>query len=180
MTGLIAVLAVAAAAAACDGKVGNEADEASAGGDPANSTVPASAEGKAEEGRFSVKAPGFDLKFDIPDGMAQNAEFDSDSEVVYPGATFSGMHIEAGERGAGGDNSAVELRFTSADAPDKIAAWYRDPARAEAFAIVSAARDGDGFVISGRQAKEGDTFKVRLAPRGGGGTDGRLILDQQG
>jgi hypothetical protein len=179
----IAVLSFAALAA-CEAKIGPSADKGGDGGEPANAAAPVSAEGKAEEGSFSIKAPGFDLKVDIPDAMAANAELDSDSKIFYPGASLSGMHVEAGQRsggaGNGEGNGAVELRFTTADAPDKVAGWYRDPARRSGFTIASDTRDGDAFVIAGKQVEGDEDFTVRLAPRSGGGTDGRLLLTDKG
>jgi hypothetical protein len=161
--------------AACDAKIGKDEGEsqgATEGAGPA-------AEGKAEEGRLSIKGPGFDLKIAIPKGAADRAEVDSDSGLLYPGAALSGMHIEAGGSHASGKKkSGVELRFTSADTPDKLVAWYRDPARAGDFSVSSAAREGPSFVISGNQKSDGDGFKVRLSPGNGGGTEGRLTLNE--
>jgi hypothetical protein len=177
---LIAVLSFAALAA-CEAKIGPSADK---GGEPAKAAAPVSAEGKAEEGQFSIKAPGFDLKLDIPDAVAANSQLDSDSKIFYPGASLSGMHVEAGQRSGGAangeGNGAVELRFTTADAPDKVAAWYRDPARRSGFTIASDTRDGEAFIIAGKQVEGDEDFTVRLAPRSGGGTDGRLLLTDKG
>jgi len=148
---------------ACEARVGKEDAAADA-----NSSGEASPEGKAEEGQLSIKAPGFDLKLDIPDAI--NADTDRDSDIFYPGAKVSGLHIE-GDRSGGG----VELAFATTDAPDKVAAWYRDPARADAFAVSSAAREGAGYRIEATQKDDGDPFTVKIAPRGTG-TDGRLVF----
>jgi hypothetical protein len=161
--------------AACEAKVGKDEgaarDGAAAGG--------AAVDGKAEDGRFSIKAPGFDMKIAIPKGVADRAGMNSDSGLLYPGAALSGMHIEAGGSDAPAEkNSGVELRFTSTDAPEKIAAWYRDSARAEGFTVGSATREGTAFVIAGTQKSDGDGFKVRLSPGTGGGTEGRLALSE--
>lgn len=138
----------------------------------AGTTAPAS--GKAEEGQFSMKGPGFDLKIDMPEGAAGSAGQDGDNDLLYPGASISGMHIEAAPGAQ--PNSGVELRFTSTAAPDQVAAWYRDPARAGRFQVESFDREGESFVIAGTQASDGDPFALRLSPVGGGGTDGRLTL----
>jgi hypothetical protein len=71
------------------------------------------------------------------------------------------------------------MRFTSADAPDKVAAWYRDPARAATITGVSVQQDGSGFRVSGA-GKEGDPFDLRLSPGAGGGTQAQLTLRDAG
>src|SRR5829696_4447146 len=124
---LFAAFAAAALLSACEAKV--DRDRADNGSAPAE----ASAEGKAEEGKISVKAPGFDLKFTLPKGMVGEARAERDSKLLYPGAILRGMAIAAGQgRGKGGD-SEVEIGFSTPDPLDKVAAWYRDPARAEGF-----------------------------------------------
>ncbi len=167
---LYAVLAAAALLAACQAKI--DSDEAGNGAAAAE----VSAEGKSEEGKISVKAPGFDLKFTLPKGMVGEARAERDSKLLYPGAILRGMAIAAGEgRGKGGD-SEVEIGFSTPDPLDKVVAWYRDPARAEGFRLDRAAREGDGWRVTGVQKRDGHRFKLRLAPRPGGGTDGRLTV----
>jgi hypothetical protein len=157
---------------ACEAKIGKEADK------PDPKAAAASAEGKAEEGQFSIKAPGFDMKIDIPAGVTSHG--DSDSDMLYPGATLSGMHIEGSKGGGDGKGDAgIELRFTSPDAPDKVAAWYRDPARATGFSIAGIRREGADYLISGAEKQDGDPFSLRLTSRSGGGTEGRLTLTDQ-
>jgi cation diffusion facilitator CzcD-associated flavoprotein CzcO len=168
----VSFAAVLALTAACNAEIGKgkEASKSEAG--------TASAEGKAQENSFSVNVPGFDMKVAIREGIRNNAEIDSDGEMLYPGATFSGMHVEGGGEGKSKD-AGVEIRFTSADAPEKIAAWYRDPARKD-ISVTSAAQEGDAFVIAGQHKKEGDQFKIRLTPKANGGTDGRLAIQSSG
>ncbi len=168
----VSLIAMLAATAACDMEIG--------GGKEASATAAgaATAEGRAQESTFSMNVPGFNMKMPIPDGIRNNAEIDSDGEMLYPGATFSGMHVEGGKKGQS-DDGAVEIRFTSADAPQKVAAWYRDPARKD-FTVVSARQEGDAFVILGRQKAEADEFKIRLTPKANGGTDGRLAIQSSG
>jgi hypothetical protein len=174
---LFLVVGSVALLAACEAKTGKD-DGAPKEGTP---TGAAAAEGKAEDGRFSIKGPGFDMKIAIPKGVADRAEVDSDSGLLYPGAALSGMHIEAGGSDAPAEkNGGVELRFTSADAPEKIAAWYRDPARAAEFSVASASREGTSAIIAGTRKGDGGTFKVRISPGAGGGTDGRLTLSESG
>ena len=159
--------------AACD--AGGEAEKA-APTSPAS--VEAPAEGKAEEGRMSIKGPGFDLKINIPEGMQTDAQ--ANDGLLYPGAKMSGMHIEAGPaKGNAGAASGVELRFSSPDPVEKLAAWYRDPARKGTFNVASASREGDAVLIAGTQKGDGDPFSLRLTPAGGGGTEGRLTLSDR-
>jgi hypothetical protein len=174
---LFLVVGALAFLAACEAKIGKDS-EAPREGAPTGAEA---AEGKAEDGRFSIKGPGFDMKIAIPKGVSDRAEVDSDNGLLYPGASLSGMHIEAGASGAPADkNSGVELRFTSADAPEKVAAWYRDPARVKEFSIGSASRVGASTIIAGTRKGDGGAFKVRIGPGAGGGTDGRLTLSESG
>ena len=169
----VAALSAAALLAACEARIGRD-DEAPAEGNAAAAAE--SAAGQAEKGQFSIDAPGFDLKFDIPEGMTDHAKVDSDSDVLYPGARVSGLHIQAAE-GAGRDS--VELRFASSDAPQAIADWYRDPARAETLTIGSVKQEAGSIVVEGTEKDGGDPFTVRLGAGQGGGTDGRLVLSDR-
>jgi hypothetical protein len=163
---LPAALAAAALLGACDARIDrNQAENAAAG-------EQVSAEGKAEEGKISVKASGFDLKLSLPKGMAGEAKVDRDSKLLYPGAVLRGMAIAAGE---GGDTE-VEIGFSTPQAVEAVAAWYRDPARADGFRLESAKKDGDSWMMTGVQKRDGHRFRLRLGPRPGGGTDGRLTV----
>jgi hypothetical protein len=134
-----------------------------------------SAEGKAEEGKFSLNAPGFNMKVDLPASIADHASVDANSDLLYPGSRLGGLHVEAGDDGDHNDGG-VELRFASSDDPARIAAWYRDPARANDFVIDSAKADADATMLTGHD-KDGETgFTVHLSPAAGGGTDGRLTI----
>jgi hypothetical protein len=175
MTGLkwAAGAATAALLCGCDMKLGGD-DEDKA--DAAASSAPASAEGKAEDGKFAIKAPGFDLSVDLPKGMTDRAKVDQDGRLLYPGSKISGLYVAGGASGEGGE---VELRFNSADPPERIAAWYKDPARAADFKLDKAAEKDGGYALSGREAEGKQDFKLRLAPKAGG-TDGRLTLRDRG
>lgn len=165
--------AAALALTACEARFGNDAD---AGHENANG----SAEGKAEEGRLSIHAPGFDMKINIPEGIRRGAGIDDDSGIIYPNSTFSGIHVEGGrDGGAGNSDGEVELAFTSADAPDLVARWYQDPARAPDFRVATANREGPGFVLAGTTRDDDGRFRIRLSPRQGGGTEGRVVLSDE-
>jgi hypothetical protein len=161
---------LAASLFACDSKVGR--------GDAGNAAAesPVSAEGQAEEGKVSIKAPGFDLKFSLPKGIAGEARVERDSKLLYPGAVLRGMAIAAGQGDDKGENSEVEIGFSTPQPVEAVAAWYRDPARKEGFRLERADQDGEGWTVTGIQKRDRHRFKLRLSPRPGGGTDGRLTV----
>ena len=165
---LAPALAAFALLAACEARFGNDAPPVDAN---------ASAEGRAEEGRLTVEAPGFNMSINIPEGIRSRANFDEDSGLIYPGATFSGLHVQGQPEGAARQDE-VELRFTSGDPVDRLVAWYRDPARGEEVRIASAEQRGNAFVLSGT-GREGDRFTVSIAPRQGGGSEARLVLSDR-
>src|SRR3954453_1399865 len=76
----------------------------------ANSAQPISAEGKAEEGKISIKAPAFDPTFSLPKEMTRSAKADKDSKMLYPGSTIAGVAIAAGKGGEDAEQSEVEMR----------------------------------------------------------------------
>ena len=173
----VCVLALATMLAGCemDLKTGDQASQ------PAKSEASATAAGKAEEGKLSIKAPGFDVALKIPDSIVSQVNVDSDTKILYPGATIGGLHVEAGPKDSADRSAAgVEMRFSSSDAPDKIAAWYRDPARAADFTVSGIRREGNMLVVTGMPKNSIDPFTVRLAPASGGGTDGRLQISDRG
>lgn len=161
--------AVLALLSACEAKIGPAADNEA----ETNGAAAASAEGKAEAGKFTLDTPGFDLSFNIPVNAAKT---DDDSRLLYPGSTVTGLFIAAGSKARDGSDGEVELRFRSGDAPDRIAGWYRDPARADAFRIDSSGKEGSEIRLAGTEREDGQGFKVRLGPGSDGGTDGRLTI----
>ena len=140
----------------------------------ANQTV--SAEGKAREGMISVKAPGVDITISVPKELTGEAKVGKDSKILYPGATLAGMAIAAGEKDNQGGDTDVEMRFKTADSPDTVASWYRDPARADGFRLDSVKREGADLVFTGVQRRDKHVFKLTLGPGAGGGTEGRLRI----
>ena len=166
------LLPVAATAAvlvliACDARIGNDVQPRGNG----------SAENKAEEGQVSINAPGVQMKINIPEGLRHEASIHDNGGLIYPGSTMSGMHVEGGRDGEQGKSDGeVELRFASTDVPDTVAHWYQDPGRGHDFTIATASRDGVAYVFAGTRTDGDGRFHVRLAPRQGGGTDGRVLL----
>jgi len=169
----VRLLSLAAAAAlaltACEARFGNDAEAVPSNG---------SAENKAEEGRVSVRAPGFDLKISIPEGIRREANMEGDNDIIYPNSTMSGIHVEAG-RDSGDRPDEVELAFTTADTMEQVVAWYRAPARASDFRLggvgASGREGGHNPVIFGT-TRENDEFQISLSRRPGGGTEARLLI----
>jgi hypothetical protein len=133
-----------------------------------------SAEGRAKAGTISVKAPGVDISISVPKELSGEAKVGKDSKVLYPGSTLGGMAIAAADKGNQGGDTDVEVRFQTADSPQTVASWYRDPARAEGFKLKSDRRDGANYVFTGIEQHESHPFKVSFGPGAGGGTEGRL------
>lgn len=167
---LLAAFAAASALGACDSTDRADPPENVS----ANSQV--SAEGKAEEGKISLKMPGVDMTLSLPKGVADQARTERDSKLLYPGATLRGMAIAAGPDSDKSGDSEVEIRFSTPDPVDRVAAWYRDPARVGGFQLQRAAKEGDSWVVGGIQKRDDHSFKLRLSPRPGGGTDGQLTV----
>jgi hypothetical protein len=156
--------------AACEARFGNDAAEVSEN---------ATAAGRAEEGRLTVEAPGFNMQIDIPEGIRASAEMDGDDGLIYPGSTFGGIHVQGRPERAGGESDGeVELRFATGDAVDRVVAWYRDPARGEDVRIASAERRGNAFVLSGT-SRDGKRFDLSITPRAAGGTEARMVLQDR-
>ena len=129
----------------------------------AAATRNAVAESRTENGQLTVRAQGVDLKIDLPQPLRRMAGNDGNRALVYPGAA-------AGARAEGG-----VIAFHSDDAPETVARWYRDPARANRFSVTADERRGPAIVLAGT-VRNGDTLAVRLAPGEGGGTDGRVVV----
>ena len=167
---LVLLLAGAAALPACEARIGNDAPPVEAN---------ASAAGKAEEGRLTISAQGFNMSIDIPEGLREH-DSDDDDDLLYPGAALGGLHVQAGaERADGARGGEVELRFTTGDAPDRVAAWYRDPARQDVFTVQSAGREGEAYVVAGTGRRDNDRFTMRVTARAGGGSEGRLLISDR-
>jgi hypothetical protein len=134
-----------------------------------------SAEGRAQEGRIKIKAPGVDLSIAAPRELAGGLRAGRDSKVIYPGSTLGGVAVAASEsKGQGGDTD-VETRFLTRDPAEKVLAWYRDPARRDSFRLAKIVEDRDVYLITGRLVREEHPFRIRLSQHRGG-TEGRLLV----
>ena len=89
---------------------------------------------------------------------------------------MNGIHVEGGRDGGGGNDGQVELRFTTADSPDLVERWYRDPARAADFTIQSAAARAMPSSSPAPARRIRAASGSSLPARQGGGTDGRAVL----
>ena len=168
---LLSVPLAALLLAGCEMRVGNDAPPVADN---------ASAAGRAEDGRLTIEAPGFNLAVTVPEGFDGRADSGGDSGLVYPGARVSGIHVQGGrDRGEHGRDE-VELRLTSADAPDRILAWYRDPARADRFTLSSTRQEGGATVLTGTGRRDNERFTLRISPRSGGGSEMRLLIADGG
>ena len=111
---------------------------------------------RTENGQLTARVQGVDLKVNLPAPIRRMTEED---DFLYPRARS--------RRGGEG------RRFYSDDPPETVAAWYRDPARANRFTIASTTRDGPAIILAGT-TRGGGALNVRLAPAAGGGTDGTV------
>jgi hypothetical protein len=123
-------------------------------------------------GQVSINAPGFGLNMNLP--AALKAQIGGDGQLIFPGASMSGLNVNAGA--AGGN---VQLSFATPAAVQEVLAWYQDPARAIAMTGLSVQQTADGYRISGRAADGGGPFTLQLSPGAGGGTQGQLNLSDQ-
>lgn len=168
MPKLLPALAAAALLSACEARFGNDAPPVAEN---------ATAAGRAEEGRLSVEAPGFNMTINIPESIRPETGMDDENGLVYPGSTLGGLHVQGRPDDAqGGSDGEVELSFTTADPAARVAAWYRDPARAQDLTILSARQEGNAIVIVGTGRHDNESFTVRITPRAAGGTEARLVL----
>lgn len=152
---------------------------AGCGGDDNNKAAQAnqvSAEGQAQPGTVRLKGTGVDLTFVVPKAIRGDVKADKNGKILYPSSTLQGMAMVGGEpSGRKGGDSEMEVGFATADPLDKVVGWYRDPARTHDFRVVAVRKDGQATTIFANQP-DGHAIKVSLAPRAGGGTDGRLVI----
>lgn len=122
----------------------------------------------------SIKAPGLGLDVDLPAMLKANIEGGGD--LIFPGATMSGVNVNA-SAGTGAGQGAVQLNFETPAAVREVLAWYQDPARALAMTGIAVEPvSSGGYRISGQAADGGGPFSVELSPKAGGGTQAQLSL----
>ena len=127
------------------------------GGNESVDAANRNAAGRTENGQLTARVQGVDLKVNLPGPIRRMTESD---DFMPPRAR--------NVRGPG-------QLFHSDDPIETVAGWYRDPARANRFAIADSTRDGSAWVLTGA-ARGGDHFSVRLTASAAGGTDGTITV----
>lgn len=129
-----------------------------AGGNESVDASNRNASGRTENGQLTARVQGVDLKVNLPGPIRRMTESD---DLLPPRA-----HAVRGGQGQ---------RFHSDDSIENVAGWYRDPARANHFAIAASTRSDGAWLLTGT-ARSGDAFSVRLTAAAGGGTDGTVLV----
>jgi hypothetical protein len=161
---LAASLALSALLAGCGGREEAKANEQ------------LSAEGQAEPGKVRLKGSGVDISLVVPKAIRGDVKVDRNGKILYPGSTLQGMAMVGSDpKGKNGGESETEVGFATADAPDKVLAWYRDPARTQVFRVIAVRKEPEGTTVFASQP-DGHAIKVHIVPRPGGGTNGRLVI----
>jgi hypothetical protein len=109
-----------------------------------------------------VNIPGLDLGGD---------HMDIDGMKLFPGTKLGAINVT--DRG-GPNNGAVDMRFTSPAAPDKVAAYYQAAAGENGFTNVKLAASGPKSVLTANKS-DGDKLTITMEP-GEGGTAGLIQL----
>lgn len=71
---------------------------------------------------------------------------------------------------------AVAFDFVAAEAPPRLADWYRAARPGAAFSVSSEMEEGAERVLSGTTRSPAGDFSVRLAPDGRGGTMAMVLV----
>lgn len=116
----------------------------------------------------SIRLPGFDASFNLPDGVMAGSEFDIEGVGLYPGARLTTFDLDA-DRDRRGDGAVVRIGFDAPAAPDIVGQWF-----ASEFARNKVAVTQSGTVLTGTTG-DGDRFRIELSP-GGGGTTGQIAI----
>lgn len=158
---------------ACEMKVGKDdgaKDSASVKVD-ANGNVAIAANDGADG--VSVSVPGFEGKVKIPGMELGGDHMDIDGMKLYPGSKLSGINV-TDQSGAG--TGVVEMRFTSAATPDKIAAYYAAAAPENDFTDVKVAEAKGVSTVTARKS-DGDRLTITINPAASGSAGTILIRD---
>jgi hypothetical protein len=162
------------ALAACGG---NDASEASRGeGEEVASGTVATDDGDAS---YSVRQDGENSTVTVtgPDGQTGKfvsgsgaADFLPDFAPLYPGAQVTG--------GAGGDSEGGlggMVSFETADAAEKVVAWYKEQAGKAGMKVAAEMTMGDSRMLAAQDEAKGHSFQVQMSPKEEGGSTGTLI-----
>ncbi|MES2120675.1 MAG: hypothetical protein V4513_08885 [Pseudomonadota bacterium] len=110
-----------------------------------------------EGGNLSFDLPFAKGQIKLPDGAFKGGDFDIDGVKMYPGGTVTGFNVVAADRG-----STVNIAFKAPAPPEKVRAYF-----VEEFKKKGVTASAAGDAVSGK-SKDGDTFKIRVQPVGGG------------
>lgn len=121
---------------------------------------------QGESRDVSIKVPGFETRFDLPEAALSGGSFDIDGVGMYPGSSLNSFNVNAADK----STNTVTIGFTAPDAPAKVAAWY-----AAQFAAKSVAVTRTGDSIAGK-SEDGDDFRIELSPADDGGSAGKIMV----
>lgn len=169
MLGLVVPLVLLAA---CEMKMGKD-DAGKEGaslkvGEDGNVAITAQ---DGDEG-VSVSLPGFDAKIKVPGIELGGDNMDIGGMKLYPGSEVKGINV-TDQKGPG--NSRVEMRFTSPDAPEKVAAYYAQAARDEDFSNIGVTSAGGKSTLTAKKS-DGDDLMIIMEPAAGGTTSGQILI----
>ncbi|WP_431469485.1 hypothetical protein [Sphingosinithalassobacter sp. LHW66-3] len=151
-----ALLLLALPLAACgDGEGNGTAMSIDAISDGGNASITSDA-----DGRFTIKAPGFEGSLKLPPIQIDAADFDVNGMRLYPGSTVTGFNAEADDRMGQRDQAKATFRFTSPADAATVQEWFREQLAANDFEFQA---DAAGF--AGTTA-EGDRFRLELGGQG--------------
>ena len=172
MLGLVVPLVLLAACEMKAGKADGDNDMASLSiGEDGNVSITAN---DGADG-VSVSVPGFEGKVKIPGMELGGDNMDIDGMKLYPGSEVKGINV-TDQKGAG--NSLVQMRFTSPGAPDKVASYYADAARAEDFTDINVTNKGGVATFTAKKS-DGDDITITMNPAAGGATAGQIVIRGQ-
>lgn len=158
--------------AACRAKVGKEY----AGNDSASSSigeggnVAVHASDRAQG--VSVSLSGIEAKVKLPGAQLGGGEMDIGGMELYPGSELHGVDVT--DRKGSGDG-VINMRFTSSDAPDKLAAYYAAAARDKHFTAIHLTNIGGKATLAAKTT-DGDELTIGMESGPGGTTTGRIVI----
>jgi len=126
------------------------------------------------DGRVSLSVPGFEGKMKIPGLELGGDNMDIDGMKPYPGTKLDTIDV-TDRKGLG--NGQVDMRFTSPDTPEKVAAYYAAAAREKDFTNINVTRSGARAVMTATKSG-GDHLTISMDP-GDGGTTGRILIEDR-
>jgi hypothetical protein len=130
-----------------------------------DSSVAAGSDG--DKGKLSITTDGFEAKIAMPKIDMGGGDFEIDGVKLYPGATVTGVNINANDKGGSGA-STVDFRYTAPATPDTVRDWYAKEFKARGVTATTSANGIAGI------SKDGDNFTMTFAPSGEGKTSGTI------